>query len=137
MSIAHTFSERATCSRARVGAVFVQENRIVSTGYNGSPAGMPHCLDVGCETGPDGGCIRSIHAEANAIAFAAKAGISLAGSTLFVTRSPCRRCAQLLINVGVKIVVFDIAYRDQSGLDLLREANIIVHEHETFVDYED
>lgn len=127
MAIANIVSFRSTCLRAKVGAVIVQDNRIVSTGYVGAPSGLPHCLDVGCEIGPDGGCIRTVHAEVNAIAFAARAGIKLEGSTLYVTMSPCLNCAKLIINAGIREVVYRDEYRDPSGLKLLRQAGIEIY----------
>jgi len=122
--IVKIIAERSTCSRAKVGALAVRDNRIISIGYGGSPSGLPHCLDDGCEEGPDGGCTRTIHAEANVIAFAAKAGISLDGATLYVTLSPCYDCAKLIINSGIVEVVFAEFYRKTEGINLLGKAGI-------------
>lgn len=99
MRIAEVVSERATCPRARIGAVIVSaENRILSTGYNGAPPGEPHCTDVGCDV-VDGHCQRAIHAEVNAVVFARG---SLAGSRLYVYgRGVCRECAKVLKAAGV------------------------------------
>lgn len=126
MSIAQILAMRGTCRRAKVGAVIVKDNRIISTGYVGSPAGMPHCTDVGCEFGPDGGCIRTAHAEANAVAFAAKNGISVDGATLYCTLSSCYTCAKLIINAGIKHVVYLHDYRDTKGVNLLQAAGVEV-----------
>lgn len=137
MDIAQAFARRATCPRAQVGAVIIRDKRIISTGYNGAPASMAHCTEVGCklpdqpQTGPiTQGCERSVHAEANAIAYAAREGIALRGATLFTTHSPCVTCSQLIINAGIREVVYNIAYRDQRGLDLLDEAGVSFHEYQ-------
>ncbi len=132
MDIAVAFSRRGTCPRASVGAVIVRDKRIIATGYNGAPAGMAHCNEVGCsidEHRP--GCQRAVHAEANAIAYAAREGISLAGSTIYTTHSPCVPCAQLIINAGIEMVVYNVAYRDQRGLELLDEAGLGFREYGT------
>lgn len=112
MAAAALLSLRGTCARARVGAVVVKDRRIISTGYVGSPPGLPHCIDVGCEIVEGSpGCIRTVHAEANAIAFAAKNGVSLEGSTVYTTLAPCRTCKHLLLSAGVTRVVYATAYR--------------------------
>ncbi|MBI4127982.1 MAG: dCMP deaminase [Parcubacteria group bacterium] len=104
LNIAKVVSERATCLRASVGAVFVVGNRVLTTGYNGSPPGKPHCIDVGCDV-VDGHCQRAIHAECNAVAQAALVGVSLRGATLYLydtqKRMPCRECKKLLDAIGV------------------------------------
>lgn len=128
--IAHVVSERSTCPRKSVGAILVREGRTLSMGYNGAPSGLPHCHDEGCLTGPDGGCIRSQHAEANAIAFAARHGISTQGAELWVTLSPCYSCAKLIINAGITDVYFTEAYRLSDGIDLLKSARVRVHQVE-------
>lgn len=115
---------RGTCERAQVGAVLAREGRIVSTGYVGAPSGLPHCVSVGCEIGPNGGCTRTVHAEANAIAFAARFGTSTDGCELYCTHSPCLDCAKLIINAGIIRVVYEQEYRDTSGLTLLKTAGI-------------
>lgn len=120
-------AKRSTCPRKRVGALLVKNNRVISTGYNGSPSGMPHCDDVGCEIGPHGGCQRTVHAEANAIAFAAKEGISTDGAILYLTMEPCLSCAKLIINAGIREVYCLGRYRDPSGINLLVNANIGVY----------
>jgi dCMP deaminase len=124
IEIAVTVSKRSTCSRKQVGAVIALDGRVLSLGYAGSPAGTPHCLDVGCLQGVDGGCIRTVHAELNAIAFAAKQGIALNRSTLYCTDSPCLVCAKAIINAGIEDVKYLRLYRDLSGLELLTEAGI-------------
>lgn len=125
--IVQSVAKRSTCSRRRVGALIVRDGRILSTGYNGAPSGLPHCLDAGCIIGPDGGCIRTQHAEANAIAYAARAGISTDGAQLYTTISPCLACAKVIINAGIMEVTSLIAYRDHSGIDLLQDAGVIVN----------
>ena len=129
MEIALIVAKRSTCNRARVGCVITQEGRIVSTGYGGAPSGLPHCLDEGCLIGEnDMGCIRTTHAEQGAIAFAAKKGVSLEGSTLYVSLSPCLPCAKLIINAGIKRVIYLEQYRKTDGVELLKKAGISVEE---------
>lgn len=124
MRTATVISLRGTCERASVGAVIAREGRIISTGYVGAPSGLPHCTTVGCEVGNHGGCTRTVHAEANAISFAARAGTSTDGSKLYCTHSPCLECAKLIINAGIIAVYFETPYRDTSGLALLVTAGI-------------
>lgn len=125
MRTAHLFAERSTCPRGHVGAVLVANKRIISTGYNGSPPGMPHCDEVGCEAIQvigeldvllndlikDFGCQRTVHAEANAIAYAARHGIETEGSFLFCTHSPCRKCLELAASAGIVEIIYDKPYR--------------------------
>lgn len=128
---------RGTCSRAQVGAVVALEGRILSTGYNGAPSGMAHCDHTGQLTSlvvdgveqiKDPGCQVAVHAEANAIAFAARHGVALLNSTIYCTSSPCVKCAQLIINAGIERVVFLSEYRDPAGRKLLKNAGIaLVH----------
>lgn len=126
MAIAEIMAKRGTCSRASVGAVIAIEGRIIATGYVGSPPGQPHCIDpsVGCEQGTDGGCIRTVHAEANSIAFAAASGVATRGATIYTTHSPCRNCAKLILTAAIRRVVFSREYRDRSGLELLEAAGV-------------
>jgi dCMP deaminase len=119
--------KRSTCDRKKVAAIIEREGRIISMGYAGAPSGLPHCIDVGCKIDPDtGGCIRTVHAEANAIAFAAKNGISTEGATLYCTMSPCLNCAKLIINCGIKEVIYKEEYRNKDGINLLKEAGVKV-----------
>jgi dCMP deaminase len=133
---AFTWAARGTCARAQVGAVLAIDGRTVSSGYNGAPAGLPHCdcvayheqkdVDgVGVLNDRGAGCQVAVHAEANVVAFAAKAGISTDGSTLYTTLSPCRACAALLVNAGVVRVVAVDRYRLTDGEDLLRAAGVV------------
>jgi dCMP deaminase len=118
-------STRATCLRRKVGAVLVRDKRILTTGYNGSPPGMPHCTEVGCWM-VEGHCIRTIHAEQNAIVQAAIHGISTQGATCYVTSAPCVHCAKLLIAAGIVRVVYADRYTDTLGEQILREAGVIL-----------
>jgi dCMP deaminase len=127
MEIAYVVSERSTCNRLHVGAVLAKDGRILSIGYNGPVSGAPHCNhpEGDYETVPmSGACVSAVHAEANAIAFAAKEGICVGGSTLFVTHQPCLKCAQLIINSGIVMVTYDKPYRLVEGVDLLRDNNV-------------
>lgn len=130
MNIAEELSGLSTCERTFVGAIIVLEGRCVSWGFNGAPPGMPHCdendhgWDGLLKAHPDQGCRNSIHAEANALAFAARQGISTAGATLYVTTAPCLDCANLLIAAGIKRVVYNTDYRHSAGLERLRGAGI-------------
>ncbi len=126
LRIATIVSMRGTCERAQVGAVIALEGRIISTGYVGAPAGLEHCTDVGCRISPDGGCLRTAHAEANAIAFAARFGISTNQATLYCTHGPCLDCAKLIINSGIGRLVYERPYRDSRGRELLEEAGVFV-----------
>lgn len=109
MAIAHTVATRSTCNRAHVGCVLVKDRRILTTGYNGSLPGEPHCDDVGHDM-LGGHCRRTVHAEINAIAQAAKHGISVAGATAFVTHKPCPHCEKALLSAGIVEVEFDVNY---------------------------
>ena len=136
-------SSRGTCLRAQVGAVIVQDRRVVSMGYNGAPPGLPHCTEVGCDPDielfaryraigieparekalMDGGCHRAIHAEANAIAWAARHGTKLFGATMYCTYSPCQKCAELILSAGIGRFVYAKSYRAKR-LDLLRSIEV-------------
>lgn len=128
MQIAWAFSDRSTCARARVGAVIVRDNRIVSQGYNGSPPGADHCLDVGCGIGESGGCERTIHAETNAIAYAARVGAKIEGSMLYCTHEPCYRCAQLILAAGIVGVYWSQPYREGAS-DFLNGYGVLCTRH--------
>lgn len=139
MDIASVVSERGTCSRLQVGAVFSRDGRIIVTGYNGAPAGLPHCdHQCNCFDESDHGrghssdcnsqqpCTTAEHAEQNGIAFAAKHGLALDQSELHVTHSPCLACARSIINAGVKRVTFVEYYRSAEGLVMLAQAGVEV-----------
>ena len=122
MEVAELFALRSTCLRGKVGCVAVKDNRIIATGYNGSPSGHTHCTPETCNENES--CKNAIHAEANLIAFAAKAGVSLQGSILYCTHMPCLKCAQLIIQSGIRQVIWKNDYHDLSGLNLLWAGNI-------------
>lgn len=109
LEIAKVVAKRSTCDRSHVGAVIAKNKVILSTGYNGAPRGLPHCDDVGHEI-VDGHCIRTAHAEANAIAQAAKNGASIEGASLYLTISPCYDCFKMIVNAGIKEVIYDSFY---------------------------
>jgi dCMP deaminase len=123
MQIARTVATRATCPRAKVGAILVRSHRILTTGYNGAPRGVAHCLDVGCTLDNDH-CARAVHAEANAIVQAALHGVSVSGATAYCTHQPCVNCSKLLISAGVVKIVYEEAYPDPIATQLLAEAHV-------------
>tara|TARA_B100000242_G_scaffold91446_1_gene62000 strand:+ start:1366 stop:1806 length:441 start_codon:yes stop_codon:yes gene_type:complete len=123
MNIAREVSTRSTCGRKHVGAVVVRSKTILSTGYNGSIKGLPHCDEVGCEI-VEGHCIRTTHAEANAIVQAAKNGVKVDGSEIYVTASPCYNCFKLIANAGIKIIYYDELYRDERIIERAKEVGI-------------
>lgn len=124
-----SWAKRGTCLRKQVGAVFARDGRPLIAGYNGAPSGMPHCLEKGCIIGAHGGCVRCSHAEANAVSWAAREGISLRGSTLYVTVSPCEQCAMLMINLSLARVVYLEEYRATQGGELLCSTGVIVERY--------
>ncbi len=127
MQVARTVATRATCPRASVGALIVREHRILTTGYNGAPRGVAHCSEIGCEMA-SGHCVRSTHAEANAVVQGALHGVALDGATAYCTHQPCVNCAKLLISAGVARIVYDAAYADPFAQSLLAEAGVaLVH----------
>ncbi len=123
MDITLAVSRRATCLRAQVGAIIVKDKRILTTGYNGAPKGLPHCLDEGCEI-VDGHCVRSLHAEQNAILQGALHGVSLQGGTIYTTHQPCQVCAKMIINSGLVRVVYAGLYPDEFAMKYLKLAGI-------------
>lgn len=131
LDIIELIKKRSTCLRRQVGAIIVKDKRILATGYNGAPAGCTHCLDIGClreELGIPSGerheLCRAAHAEQNAIAQAARHGISVAGGTIYVTHQPCSMCAKIIINAGIKRIIYKGDYPDPLSLELLNEAGI-------------
>lgn len=124
--IIKVLAQRSTCNTRRVGALLAKDNRIISTGYNGPPRGAPHCDEVGCNKDKNGACIRTVHAEANVIAFAARYGISSEGTTLYTTVAPCFTCAKLIINAGIIAVYYIEEYRMRDGIEALIENGIEV-----------
>jgi dCMP deaminase len=131
MQIATVVARRSTCLRNQVGAVFVREKRILSTGYNGAPAGLQHCDEVGCAregvaSGTRHELCRAVHAEQNAIIQAALHGVSIEGATLYCTHQPCILCAKMMINARIRKVVFRESYPDETALQFLEQAGIEV-----------
>jgi dCMP deaminase len=122
MEVCRSVAKRATCERGRSGCVIARENRILVTGYVGSPTGLPHCDDAGHQLKrmihEDGSvswhCVRTVHAEQNAICQAAKNGIALDGATLYCKMTPCRTCAMLVISCGIRRVVCEKRYHDSA-----------------------
>lgn len=133
MEIARLVSTRSTCLRRQVGAVIVKERQILSTGYNGSPKGLKHCSEIGCErqrlnipSGERHEICRAVHAEQNAIVQAAYNGVSIKDSVIYTTLRPCILCAKLIINSGIKKIIFEGEYASDKAMDLIEEANIEV-----------
>jgi len=134
MKIAFVTAERSTCNRHHVGAVIVKDRRILTGGYNGAPAGLPDCLELGClrdaasiPSGERTEVCRAVHAEENAIIQGAIYGLSLKGSTIYCTHSPCRRCAKMLCNLGIKRFVACFEYDDSVFTDLFKAVGISFH----------
>lgn len=132
MTITRQVAERSTCTRAKVGAVIVRDKNILATGYNGAPAGMPHCTDVGCliyeSRTPNGdieqNCFRTIHAEMNAIAQAAKNGASIKEGAIYITHTPCIHCLKVLVNTGIKEIHYEKSYKLHTLEELLRYTQV-------------
>jgi dCMP deaminase len=133
LEVAHLVSRRATCLRRKVGAVLVKDKKILATGYNGSPSGLKHCIDIGCvreklkiPSGERHELCRGLHAEQNVLLQAALYGVSTKDSVLYVTNQPCVICAKMLINAGVKEIVISGDYPDKLAKDFFKEAKIKV-----------
>lgn len=131
MAITDQVAERATCKRRHIGAILVKDKRILATGYNGTPAGLAHCDEVGClreqrniPSGTQHELCRGIHAEQNAVIQAARHGIAIDGATVYCTHQPCVLCAKILINAGVQDIVYREAYPDALATEMLSEAGI-------------
>ncbi len=132
MTITQQVAERSTCTRAKVGAVIVRDRSILATGYNGAPAGLSHCLDVGCliyeSRTPDGeieqNCYRTIHAEINAITQAARNGSAIRDADIYITHTPCIHCLKVLINTSIRNVYYEKPYKLHTISDLLAHARI-------------
>lgn len=129
--ICRSVAKRSTCRRRQVGAAIVRDRRILATGYNGAPSGLPHCLDIGClrdqlgiPSGERQEICRGNHAEGNAIASAALHGIALKGATIYCTHQPCILCAKLLINAGIARVVYIEGYPDEFARETLQVAGV-------------
>jgi dCMP deaminase len=129
MEIASVVAKRSTCLRNQVGALFVRNKRILTTGYNGAPSNLPHCDEVGCAregvaSGTRHELCRAVHAEQNAIIQAALHGVSIEGATLYCTHQPCVLCAKMMINARIKRVVYQQSYPDETALKFLEQAGI-------------
>ena len=123
MNLARAAASRSTCPRKSVGAVVVRDKAILATGYNGSIRGLPHCAEVGCLMENDH-CVRTVHAEANAILQAARHGVRIEGADIYVTASPCWDCFKLIANAGIARVLYGEFYRDERIAAFAREAGI-------------
>lgn len=123
MNIAEQVASRSTCDRKFVGAVIVRDKTILSTGYNGSIRGAPHCDDIGHDMEHDH-CVRTVHAETNAVAQAAKNGININNSEIFTTASPCLNCFKLIANSGIKLVHYKEFYRDERITSYAKQCGI-------------
>jgi dCMP deaminase len=133
MNIASVVASRSTCPRKFVGAVIVREKTILSTGYNGSIRGMPHCSEVGHMMENDH-CVATIHAESNAILQAAKNGVMIDGGTVYVTASPCWNCFKQIANAGLRRIVFSEFYRDERIFHVAQQLGIeLIHLQPTLV----
>ena len=131
LEMAHVVARRSTCLRRHVGALLVRDKRILATGYNGAPSGLPHCEQVGClrdamgiPSGERQELCRGLHAEQNAIIQAALHGVDTRDSVLYCTTQPCVTCAKMLINAGVERVVYHGDYSDKMAIEMLTEAGV-------------
>ena len=130
MRIAQEVATRATCDRKHVGAVIVRDRQILSTGYNGSLRGQPHCDEVG-HLMEDGHCVRTIHAESNAIIQAARNGVRIEGAGIYVTASPCFSCFKMIANAGIVRIVYREFYRDERIFEFAKTLGIELAQVET------
>ncbi len=138
MEITRLVARRSTCLRRQVGAVLVKDKNILATGYNGAPSGIAHCLDVGClrekqgiPSGERHELCRGLHAEQNAIIQAAKHGTGIENSTLYCTTMPCVICSKMIINAGIRRIVFGEGYSDRLAAEMIEESGIMVEKFET------
>ena len=137
MDMTHLVKARGTCPRRQVGAVIVKDKRVLTTGYNGAPRNFPHPIDVGClrdELQIPHGMLADIcpclHAEQNAIIQAAKHGTNIDGATLYCTTMPCIICSKMLINAGIRRIVFEEGYSDQLAAEMIAESGVQVERFE-------
>jgi dCMP deaminase len=137
MNITALVAQRSTCTRRAVGAIIVKDKRILSTGYNGAPTGIRHCLEVGClreslqvPSGERHELCRGIHAEQNAIIQAAYHGVSVNNAVLYCTNQPCAICAKMIINAGIKKIYYQSGYTDALAQEMLTEAGIDLIKHD-------
>ncbi|GHU31125.1 cell division protein DedD [Spirochaetia bacterium] len=146
MEVCDAIAKRATCDRGRSGCVIAKDHQILVTGYVGAPAGLPHCDEAGHQLKTmiheDGSstvhCVRTVHAEQNALCQAAKRGIAVAGATLYCRMTPCRTCAMLIINCSIVRVVCQHRYHDAADSEILFKSAGIALEyvHETILNYD-
>ncbi len=120
MGFARAAAARATCDRRHVGAVIVVDRQVAATGYNGSVRGLPHCDDVGHDM-VDGHCVRTIHAEMNALAQAARRGVRVEGASIYTTASPCWACFRVLVNAGIQRFIYGEPYREGESRTRIEE----------------
>ncbi|OQB95619.1 MAG: tRNA-specific adenosine deaminase [Spirochaetes bacterium ADurb.Bin110] len=145
MEVANAIAKRATCDRGRSGCVIAKNNQILATGYVGAPSGLPHCDDIGHQMRKmlheDGSitehCVRTVHAEQNAICQAAKKGVAIEGGTLYCRMTPCRTCAMLIINCGIVRVVAEYRYHDaEESEGMFKMAGVdLEYVHEEILQY--
>lgn len=131
MQIAQLVASRSTCLRRQVGAVIVKDKQILSTGYNGSPSGLKHCGEVGClreilntQPGERTEICRAVHAEQNALLQAAKHGVAIEGADMYTSVQPCVLCTKMIINAGIKRVIYASPYPDPMALDMVEESGL-------------
>jgi dCMP deaminase len=136
MQVAQLVSQRSTCLRRPVGAIVVKNKRILTTGYNGAPRNLRHCLEVGCirdrmgvNSGERHELCRGVHAEQNAIIQSSVFGLSVEGGTLYTTTFPCVLCSKLVINAGLVEIVYDVGYPDDLSKELLAESGILLRHY--------
>ena len=127
MNLAREAATRSTCPRKAVGAIIVRDKAVLATGYNGSLRGLPHCTEVGCLMENDH-CVRTVHAEANALLQAARHGVTIEGADIYVTASPCWMCFKLIVNAGIRRILYGDFYRDARIVEFAEQAGIeLVH----------
>jgi len=137
MEIAGLVAKRSTCKRRQVGAILVKDKRILATGYNGAPPGLPHCTDIGClreqEQIPSGErheLCRGLHAEQNAIIQAAYHGVSIKNSVLYCTNLPCSICLKMIISAGITKIIYEKGYPDYLAERMLKESKIMIQQYQ-------
>ncbi len=134
MNIANEVATRSTCDRKHVGAVIVRDKTILSTGYNGSVRGLPHCDDAG-HMMEDGHCVATIHAESNAVIQAARNGVRLEGADIYVTASPCWNCFKMVTNAGIKNIYYGEFYRDDRIFKAAKELKMYISQIKVTKDF--
>ena len=139
MKITDVVKERSTCTRRKVGALIVANKRILATGYNGTVSGLKHCADIGClrdkkkvPSGQRHELCRGLHAEQNALLFASRSGVDMTGAVLYCTNQPCTVCAKMIIQSGIKKIIYIGEYPDKLSLEMLKEAGVALTKHRVF-----